>query len=359
MPADLTRLLAFLNQLVVERLQVDLSNPGSVDVQAQLGALAVRHEKGEGIRIEEGLLQVTGLPGAPPKGDPFAALQGVVVAVPHGILRLLPDLWPRLAAFLGQNLASRGGRLLDRVALGGASVSLGQFQDQALPVRVGLDRLAVRLGELDCAVLEEFRVRVDGFVPGKDMKAALGAATIVVESFKGRLAGSFLTRAIDTMRDQIPSMVENFALSLSPGRLTVSGTVRKIVALNFAVDLRFAVQGKELVVHFERFSLAGGLSMPTWLRTQILSAAKSKLSREPAVRIDGDYIYVDPRKRIPPPFKVAFDFARFTVEDNDIVLELTAPPELRPGSAPVDARAEASQPEPVAPMLPPGPPAMA
>ncbi len=335
MPADLGRALNLINRLVLERLQIDLAATGDrAEIRLQAPALHLRHEQAEGLLFEEVLAHLSGLPTAPPRGNPVEALVGFQARLNTMTLRLMPELWPRLASFLGQSLAARGGRLVDRVVVQEATVGLGQTVGPALPVRAALQSKQVRLGELECVRVEDVSVRLDDFVPGKDMKAAVEAATVVVESLKVRVFGSFLTRAIETMRDQIPSLVENFALSLSPGRLTISGTVRKILAFNFAVDLRFAVSGQELMVQFERFSLAGGLSMPGWLRSQILGVANRKLAREKAVRIVDDVIYINPRKRIPPGLKVAFDFSKFTVEGNDILVELVAPPDRRQAPVP-------------------------
>ncbi len=354
MPADLGRVLNLINRLVLERLQVDLAASGDrAEIRLQAPALHVRHEQGEGLLFEDVLAHLTGLPTAPPRGNPVEALMGFQARLNTLTLRLMPELWPRLASFLGQSLAARGGRLVDRVVVQDATLGLGQLVGPAVPVRAALQSTQVRLGELECVRVEDVSVRLDDFVPGKDMKAAVEAATVVVESLKVRVFGSFLTRAIEAMRDQIPSLVENFALSLSPGRLTISGTVRKILAFNFAVDLRFAVSGQELMVQFERFSLAGGLSMPGWLRSQILGVANKKLAREKAVRIVDDVIYINPRKRIPPKFKVAFDFSKFTVEGNDILLELVAPADKR--QAPAASQPVSQDAQPDVPAQPDGP----
>lgn len=359
MPADLARVLGLINQLVLEQLQVNVAAVGDrAEVRVQAPRTQLRHEKGDGLAFEDVQVQLTGLPTQKPRGNPVEALAGFEATLLTFTLRLLPELWPRLAAFAGQSLAARGGRLLDRVVVDQARVGIGEKAGEALPVRVSTVSKSVRLGDLENVRVEDVSIRLDGFVPGKDMKAAVEASTVVVESMKVRVFGSFLNRAIDTMRDQIPSLVENFALSLSPGRLTISGTVRKVLAFNFAVDLRFGVKGQELTVQFERFSLAGGLSMPGWLRSQILGVANKKLAREKAVRIVDDMIYINPRKRIPAKYKVAFDFSKFTVEGNDILLELVAPPDLRQApAAPVEAAvAEVSAPA-VSRPLPPGPPA--
>lgn len=371
MPApDLARILALINQLVLEQLQLDVAASGDrAELRVKAPRCQLRHEKGDGLSFEDVQVELTGIPTARPRGNPVAALAGFQATLQTLTLKLLPDLWPRLAAFAGQSMAARGGKLLDRVVVEQARVAVGQNRGEAIPIRMTSALTSVRLDQLENVRVDDVSVRLDGFVPGPNMKAAVEASTVVVESLKTRVYGSFLNRAVETMKDQIPSLVENFGISLSPGRMTISGTVRKVLAFNFAVDLRFGVKGQELMVQFERFSLAGGLSMPGWLRSQILGVANKKLAREKAVRIVEDVIYINPRKRIPPQFKVAFDFSKFTVEGNDIILELTAPPELKAEPVAVPAPVVATPPTsetttapppaatPPVKTLPPGPPA--
>ncbi len=363
MPADLARVLGLINQFVLDQLQVDVAASGDrAELKIQAPRCQLRHEKGDGLAFEDVQVQLTGLPTQKPKGgNPIEALCGFEGTLNTLTLRLLPDLWPRLAAFAGNSLAARGGRLLDRVVVDQARVGLGLKVGEGIPIRISNVSKSVRLGELENVRVEDTSIRIDGFVPGKDMKAAVEASTIVVESLKVRVFGSFINRAIDTVRDQIPSLVENFGLSLSPGRMTVNGTVRKVIAFNFAVDLLFGVKGQELTVEIERISGPGGISAPGWLVAYVLGFVNKKLAREKAVRIVDRVIFINPRKRIPPKFKVAFDFSKFTVEGNDILLELTAPADLKQAPPPPALEAEAP-PEleaatPAPKPLPPGPPA--
>lgn len=334
---DIARVLQLLNTVVVEQLQgsVDAAGEG-LDGSLAIGRVLLKTANAEGLTFQDLRLGLQDLR-LPSKEDRSVS---ATVRVDHMELLIAPAFYERAAAFAKEKLIKQAYKLVDRVVLDNLQVKVDVSAEKKIDVEVYLEKVQVMLGDQVAQIVENVRLRLEDFVPGPDKKAALAASRLYLYNLQVRVAETFLNNATDVVRGKLPSMVEDVSMNLGGGKLAATAKVKVGLTLTGTAVLEFRTKRNNFGIQFAKIT---GVPMAGKLVPWVASTLASKLPD--GIETSSDTIWINPWKKIPIPITCVVE--RFTVENNQIVLEFVPPPEAPPlhlvrRPEPVEATASAS-----------------
>jgi len=320
MMKDLARVLQLLNTVVVEQLQGSVAPAGDgLDGTLSLERVLLKTANAEGLTFQDLRLGLQDLR-LPSKEDKSVS---ATVRVDHMELLIAPAFYERAAAFAKERLIAKASDLIDRVRVENLQVKVDVSAQKKIAVEVYLEKCQVLKGDRLGKLIENLRVRLEDFVPGPDKKAALAASRLYIYNLQVRVAESFLNDATGVIKGKLPPMVEDVSMNLSGGKLAATAKVKLGLTLTGTAVLEFRTKRNNFGIQFARIT---GVPMAGKLVPWVASMLASKLPD--AIETSSDTIWISPWSKIPIPITCKVE--RFTVENNQIVLEFTPPEEAPP-----------------------------
>ncbi len=320
MMKDIARVLQILNTLVIEGLQGSVFPAGEgLDGSLELGRVLLKTAGAEGLTFQDlrlGLQDVR----LPSKADRSVS---ALVRVDHMELLIAPEFYERAAAFAKERLVAKASQLVDRVIVDNLQVKFEMSAAKEINVEVYLEKVQIMLGDQVAQLVENVRLRVEDFVLGPDKKAALAASKVYLYNLQVRVAESFLNNATEVIKGKLPPMVDDVSMNLSNGKLATTARVKLGLTLTGTAVLEFRTKRNNFGIQFVKIT---GVPMAGKLIPWVASQLASKLPD--GIETSSDTIWINPWKKIPIP--ISCQVERFTVENNQIVLEFVPPPEAPP-----------------------------
>lgn len=284
--------LDLLNTLVVEQIRVNLASLSdqALGVSSQISRIELKSGDVEGITLENLVAAVESVQ-LPYPGDLnlYATL-----FLDQVDLLLSPNFWPRAAHLAREAMVGKLGILADRVELRGARLRLCLSPEKCLNLSLEMASCQVKLmGQLmvDVAAL---KLNVDGLdLQQKDRKKALKEATVRLEDLQIRVYELTMNRAIEVIRDKLPSKARLNALDIALSERTMRVTVKTgYLPMSIPIELQMSTQNNLFGIYIVKIFV--GLARPL-----ILKAVQTFAASKPEVSASGDNLWIDPWIKIP------------------------------------------------------------
>lgn len=284
--------LDLLNTLVVEHIRVHFASLSdqALGVSSQISRIDLKAGDLEGVTLENLVAAVESVQ-LPSPGDLnlYATL-----FLDQVDLLLSPNFWPRAARLAREAIVGKLGILADRVEVRGVRIRLCLSPEKRLNLSLEMASCQVKLmGQLmvDVAAL---KLKVAGLdLQEKDRKKALKEAAVRLEDLQIRVYELTMNRAVEVIRDKLPSKARLNALDIALSERTMRVTVKTgYLPMSIPIELQMSTQNNLFGIYIVKIFV--GLARPL-----ILKAVQTFAASKPEVSASGDNLWIDPWIKIP------------------------------------------------------------